>query len=412
MRELVPIGRYVDERSEKETRAEVPFMASVPGHVTGHPTGCEPLEWSRAIAIRRARRAKGQPPGAMPGFRTRAKGQRFGCWHSNGRNAVFEKTGKRTGMVVIRGKNSKANCRPGEDVGCYFRIRIHVRVSQPIRPYTSIEVNWTDRTLVFVNLPPERSAPERPGAAVGIDAGVAHAYATSDGRFYDLPVERLREISGRLREAQRSMARSRRVAAAQGRQFWESKRYQRAKARGREASRRMAAIREDFWDKTTSELVDEHEMLFIEDLRLREMTAKVSGEGAARGRALNRGMLDTGIGIARTKLAYKATTGQRVLLAVPPHYSSQECSACGHVDAANRPSQAVFRCTRCGHTANADTNAAQVVLARGIATWQALDEEGRKKLRGGPPRAGSRRKRGRASQAPTATAENREPVGA
>ncbi|QCG93102.1 hypothetical protein E6C67_03940 (plasmid) [Azospirillum sp. TSA2s] len=44
--------------------------------------------------------------------------------------------------------------------------------------------------------------------------------------------------------------------------------------------------------------------------------------------------------------------------------TSQTCTCCGHVDAANRPSQAVFTCGRCGHRANADTNAAITSLRR------------------------------------------------
>jgi len=48
-------------------------------------------------------------------------------------------------------------------------------------------------------------------------------------------------------------------------------------------------------------------------------------------------------------------------------YSSQTCSACSHVAAENRREQDVFLCLRCGHFDNADVNAAQVILARGLS---------------------------------------------
>lgn len=35
---------------------------------------------------------------------------------------------------------------------------------------------------------------------------------------------------------------------------------------------------------------------------------------------------------------------------------------CGHAEADNRPMQAVFHCQACGHTENADTNAAKNIL--------------------------------------------------
>ena len=48
---------------------------------------------------------------------------------------------------------------------------------------------------------------------------------------------------------------------------------------------------------------------------------------------------------------------------IKPHYTSQRCSACGHVDGKSRESQAVFQCTACGFAGNADVNAARNIAA-------------------------------------------------
>ncbi|MGH3165463.1 MAG: zinc ribbon domain-containing protein [Trebonia sp.] len=48
---------------------------------------------------------------------------------------------------------------------------------------------------------------------------------------------------------------------------------------------------------------------------------------------------------------------------VDPAFTSQRCSACGHVDRKSRESQAVFRCTACGYSCNADVNAAKNIAA-------------------------------------------------
>jgi putative transposase len=45
------------------------------------------------------------------------------------------------------------------------------------------------------------------------------------------------------------------------------------------------------------------------------------------------------------------------------------CSKCGHTCKENRKSQALFACVACGHTENADVNAADNILAAGIAVW-------------------------------------------
>jgi putative transposase len=52
------------------------------------------------------------------------------------------------------------------------------------------------------------------------------------------------------------------------------------------------------------------------------------------------------------------------LIEVPAAYTSQTCAACGVVDARNRQDQARFVCIGCGHTANADMNAAINILRR------------------------------------------------
>ena len=42
--------------------------------------------------------------------------------------------------------------------------------------------------------------------------------------------------------------------------------------------------------------------------------------------------------------------------------TASEPSFCGHTEAANRPSQAVFCCQACGFKHHADVNAARIIL--------------------------------------------------
>jgi putative transposase len=48
---------------------------------------------------------------------------------------------------------------------------------------------------------------------------------------------------------------------------------------------------------------------------------------------------------------------------INPAYTSQRCSACGHIAAESRESQALFRCVACAYTENADVNAAKNIAA-------------------------------------------------
>ncbi|MFI6454898.1 RNA-guided endonuclease InsQ/TnpB family protein [Streptosporangium amethystogenes] len=68
-------------------------------------------------------------------------------------------------------------------------------------------------------------------------------------------------------------------------------------------------------------------------------------------------------------IAYKAARQGVAVVHVDPAYTSQACSACGHVDKRNRPGQATFSCTSCGFAEHADVNAARNIASRGVAGW-------------------------------------------
>jgi putative transposase len=73
-------------------------------------------------------------------------------------------------------------------------------------------------------------------------------------------------------------------------------------------------------------------------------------------------------------VAYKARRAGVVVVHVDPAYTSQTCSACGHVDRGNRPNQATFCCQSCGFAEHADRNAARNIAARGEAGWAAVNQ--------------------------------------
>jgi putative transposase len=52
--------------------------------------------------------------------------------------------------------------------------------------------------------------------------------------------------------------------------------------------------------------------------------------------------------------------------------TSKGCNECGHIDKANRKSQAEFCCVQCGHSANADLNASRNIRDRAKLRWLEL----------------------------------------
>ena len=84
--------------------------------------------------------------------------------------------------------------------------------------------------------------------------------------------------------------------------------------------------------------------------------------------------------VVRAKLA---DLGQRHGIVIEHReaaYSSQECSACGYIDAKNRNTQARFRCRFCGTTLHADVNAPRVLLRQRLPTSQPSTGASRRRL--------------------------------
>lgn len=185
------------------------------------------------------------------------------------------------------------------------------------------------------------------GSAVGVDVGTTWFCVTSDGEFVENPRHFQRSMK-RLRVAQRALSRRKRG----------SNRRKKAKAAVARLHRKVARGRLDFHHKTAAKLIRENDLVAHEDLN-------VSGMGKGN---LARSIHDVGWGQFFSLLSQKAASAARTVIAVDPRYTSQTCFECGHACRENRIGQAKFRCVNCGHTANADHNAALNILVRGTST--------------------------------------------
>jgi putative transposase len=66
----------------------------------------------------------------------------------------------------------------------------------------------------------------------------------------------------------------------------------------------------------------------------------------------------------RSFLTYKGQMYGIPVVAVDPRNTSRTCEACGHCEKANRKSQSEFQCRSCGHSVNADIQAARNIAAK------------------------------------------------
>ncbi|MGV9705792.1 RNA-guided endonuclease InsQ/TnpB family protein [Streptomyces sp. NPDC003483] len=227
----------------------------------------------------------------------------------------------------------------------------------------------------FVVLTAEQDQPvplPRTGSTAGIDLGIAHFLADSNGGFVPNP-RYGRQAAAKLEAAQRVLSR-----------------FPRRRARDRSANHRRAVEkvaglhsqvrrqRLDHAHKTALGLVRAHDVIAHEDLKIRNMSKAPAPHpdperagiflpnGAAAKAALNRSISDAGWGVFLRILYAKAESAGREVIAVDPRNTSRQCPECGYTAKENRPSQAKFHCLACAHTAHADTVGALNVLRAGL----------------------------------------------
>jgi putative transposase len=216
----------------------------------------------------------------------------------------------------------------------------------------------------FVSIQTERELekPLQRGSAVGIDLGVVRFATLSDGTVYT-PLNSFKRHAGALRKAQQAMCRKQKF----------SKNWRKAKDRIQRIHARIGNARRDDLHKTSTAISQNHAMVCMEDLQVRNMSRSAAGSTENPGKqvrakaGLNRSILDQGWFEFRRQLEYKLAWNGGSLILVPPQNTSRRCPQCDHVSAHNRRTQERFACIACGFEANADLVGAINILRAGHA---------------------------------------------
>jgi putative transposase len=184
--------------------------------------------------------------------------------------------------------------------------------------------------------------------AVGIDAGITSLIATSDGEKIANPFH-FKRLRYKLRQAQKAL--SRKVKGSNNRE----------KAR-HEVARIHAAIadaRTDFLHKLTTRLVRENQTIAVEDLAVKNMM---------KNHKLAQAIADASWSELVRQLEYKCQWYGRTLVKIDRWFpSSKRCGNCGHVVDKLPLDVREWDCPECGTHHDRDINAANNILAAGLA---------------------------------------------
>jgi putative transposase len=182
------------------------------------------------------------------------------------------------------------------------------------------------------------------GKAIGIDVGLNHFYTDSDGETVANP-RHLRKSEKALKRLQKRVSRKKKSSG------------NRKKAIDKLGRKHLKVSRQrkDFVIKTTPGAVKSSDFVAYEDLQVRNMV---------KNHKLAKSISDAAWSQFAQWLEYFGNVYGKTVIAVPPQYTSQDCSSCGNT-VKKTLSTRTHTCD-CGATLDRDYNAARNILVKGL----------------------------------------------
>jgi putative transposase len=189
---------------------------------------------------------------------------------------------------------------------------------------------------------------ELSGKQLGLDVGLKHFYTDSEGNQVENP-RFLRKAEKKIKRLQRRLSRTQKG----------SKNRSKARQRLGLAHLKVARKRNDWVCKLAQRAIQSADLVAIEDLPVRNLV---------RNRKLAKSISDASWSLFRRWLEYFGRIYGVPVIAVAPHYTSQDCSNCGE-RVAKTLSTRTHKCTQCGYIADRDENAAINILKAALRQW-------------------------------------------
>ena len=185
-----------------------------------------------------------------------------------------------------------------------------------------------------------------PGKCIGIDVGLASFYTDHEGNKVDNP-KFLKKSEKRLKRLQRRLSKKKKG----------SKNRQKARQRLAKAHLKISRQRKDFAVKLARCVVRSNDVIAQVDLRIKNLV---------KNHCLAKSINDAAWYQFREWLEYFGVKFGKITIAVPPNYTSQNCSNCGEV-VKKSLSTRTHQC-KCGCVLDRDENAAINILKKGLST--------------------------------------------
>jgi putative transposase len=218
--------------------------------------------------------------------------------------------------------------------------------------YISVNYSYEQEEVKKVKINKEKS--------IGIDRGVTTTATCSNGKKFN--IKPMNKINDKIKFYQKQISKKRKG----------SNNRNKVRVKIAKLHHKKANIKKDFNHKLSHFLVKNHDLIVLENLKVKDMTKSFKGTLENPGSMvrqksnLNRSILENNWGQLKQFIEYKSNLYGKHLVLVNPKNTSRRCSNCFHVEKDNRSGKK-FHCQKCGHKQDADLNASINIKEDGLS---------------------------------------------
>lgn len=200
------------------------------------------------------------------------------------------------------------------------------------------------------------------GSQVGIDVGLTSFYTDSNGNKVDNPrylrksERQLKRLSKRMSRRYRNPHKGNKGEKMSKTKEKQSLRFHKARIQVARQHLDISRQRKDFAVKTARCVIQSNDLVAYENLQVRNMV---------NNHKLAKSINDASWSLFREWLEYFARVYRKMVIAVPPHYTSQNCSGCGEI-VKKSLSIRTHSCPSCKTVLDRDENAAINILMKAL----------------------------------------------
>jgi putative transposase len=234
-----------------------------------------------------------------------------------------------------------------------IKIILSKEINDKIKQAT-ITKSKTNKYFVSILVDTQKETPIKQSikenTTVGIDLGIKSFLVTSNNQIFENP-KYLKQSLLKLKYIQRKYS----------------------KYKGKRTKHKLALLhekianqRKDFLDKTSIQLIKNHDSIAIEDLNI---------QGMVKNHKLAQSINDVGWSMFITMLEYKAEWyGKNILKIGRFDPSSKTCSNCGSINKELKLQNREWTCKHCGSILDRDTNAAINIKSFALKNYLSMDD--------------------------------------